>query len=249
MHFDYISSVPTVQGAIRLIINLEAQNDYTPGYPLVTRGVYYSSRMISAQSGTVFFKSHYEKFQKVYSVWICTNPPKKHQNTITSYQMIENNLVGDVQQSVKYYDLINVMMICLGASEDTEHEVLKLLDILLKDKISAEEKKKRLHEEFQIPMTQNIESEVGVMCNLSDGIEQRGIERGIEQGSILKLATQMMKKIQKYKTIEIIADELECEVGEIQQLYEFVRENSVNCGAEEIVKKFYEKNKESCISL
>ncbi|MFI3213077.1 MAG: hypothetical protein R3Y24_07015 [Eubacteriales bacterium] len=37
-------------------------------------------------------------------------------NTITSYQMIENNLVGDVQQPAEFYDLINVMMICLGAS-------------------------------------------------------------------------------------------------------------------------------------
>ncbi|MFI3214194.1 MAG: hypothetical protein R3Y24_12745 [Eubacteriales bacterium] len=203
--------VPTVQGVIRLIINLEAQNDYTPGYPLVTRGVYYSSRMISAQSGTVFFKSHYEKIQKVYSVWICTNPPKKHQNTITSYQMIENNVVGDVQQPAAFYDLINVMMICLGASEDTEYEVLKLLDVLLKDKISAEEKKKRLHEEFHIPMTQNIESEVGVMCNLSDGIEQRGIERGIERGETLKSIKIIKKQLQKQIQIDEIADLIEVE--------------------------------------
>lgn len=31
-----------------LIINVEAQNNFKPGYSLVTRGIYYCSRMISA---------------------------------------------------------------------------------------------------------------------------------------------------------------------------------------------------------
>ncbi|MGN0950892.1 MAG: hypothetical protein ACI4OH_09195, partial [Mitsuokella sp.] len=56
---------------IALIINFEAQNDFEPGYPLLKRALYYCSRMISSQYGTVFTKSHYEKIQKVYSIWIC----------------------------------------------------------------------------------------------------------------------------------------------------------------------------------
>lgn len=39
---------------IQLIINLEAQNDFNPGYPLLKRAVYYCGRMISSQYGTVF---------------------------------------------------------------------------------------------------------------------------------------------------------------------------------------------------
>ena len=35
---------------IRLIINVEAQNVFNPGYPLLKRGIYYCSRMISAPS-------------------------------------------------------------------------------------------------------------------------------------------------------------------------------------------------------
>ena len=62
---------------IQLIINLEAQNDFNPGYPLLKRAVYYCGRMISSQYGTVFVKLHYEKIQKVYSIWICTMPTKK----------------------------------------------------------------------------------------------------------------------------------------------------------------------------
>ena len=39
---------------IRLIINIEARNDFYPGYPLIKRGIYYCSRMISARYGTEF---------------------------------------------------------------------------------------------------------------------------------------------------------------------------------------------------
>lgn len=39
---------------IALIINLEAQNDFYPGYPLIKRGIYYCCRMISSQYGREF---------------------------------------------------------------------------------------------------------------------------------------------------------------------------------------------------
>lgn len=49
----------------RLIINIEAQNDFYLGYPLIRRGIYYCSWMISSQYGTEFIKSHYENIKKV----------------------------------------------------------------------------------------------------------------------------------------------------------------------------------------
>ena len=55
---------------------MEAQNQFYPGYPLIKRGIYYCCRMVSSQYGTVFTSSHYEKIKKVYSIWICTNPPE-----------------------------------------------------------------------------------------------------------------------------------------------------------------------------
>ena len=75
--------VPLSEEVVQMIINIEAQNDFYPGYPIIKRAVYYCTRMISSQYGTVFTKSHYEKVQKVYLVWICMNPPKERKNTIT----------------------------------------------------------------------------------------------------------------------------------------------------------------------
>lgn len=166
---------------IRLIINIEAQFKYYPGYPLSKRGIYYCSRMISSQYGVEFTKSHYEKIKKVYSIWICMNPPKKRRNTITRYHMTEDNLVGKAHEKVKNYDLLSVIMICLGGPDDKNYSgILKLLDILFTNKTGTAEKKKILQKEFDIHMTPHLESEVSAMCNWSDGIEEKGmVKRGL----------------------------------------------------------------------
>ncbi len=80
-------------------------------YPLIKRALYYCSRMMLAQHGTEFTESHYEKIKKVYSIWICPNPPKKDSNTITSYSIQENNIIGNFKEEVKNYDLIKVVMV------------------------------------------------------------------------------------------------------------------------------------------
>ena len=175
--------VPSSDEVIQMIINVEAQNDFYPGYPIIKRGIYYCARMISAQCGTVFTHSHYEKIQKVYSVWICMNPPQNRSNTITGYALTETQYVGKVKEEEENYDLMSAIMICLGKNEDeTEHVLLRLLDVLLSSDKKAKEKKDILEKEFQIPMTEKMETEVEYMCNLSDGVEQKGIQKGIEIG-------------------------------------------------------------------
>lgn len=168
---------------ITLIVNVEAQNDFYPGYPLVKRGIYYCSRLISSQHETVFVKSQYEKIKKVYSIWICANPPKERENTITAYSLAEQNYVGTVKEKKPHYDLMTVVMICLGSSKESESEgVLKMLEVLLSAEMKSAEKKEILAQEFRIPMTESFERRVGEMCNLSDGVEARGIEKGKEFG-------------------------------------------------------------------
>ena len=64
--------------------------------------------------------------------------------------------------------------------------VLKLLEVLLSPEKEPEKKKKILEEDFEIEMTTEIQEEVLHMCNLSEGIEWKGIEKGIEEGIKLK---------------------------------------------------------------
>ena len=181
----FYAIIPGTKETVQLIINVEAQNKFYPGYPLIKRGIFYGGRMLSAQDGTVFTKSHYEKLRKVYSIWICTNPPKKRENTITRYHITEENLVGNVHEKVKNYDLLSVVMICLskpdkenGKPEEEDNGLLKLLGTLLSRNTPPDEKKRVLRDEFDIPMTQTMEKEVSLMCNLSDGVWEDGLMSG-----------------------------------------------------------------------
>ncbi len=176
----FYALVPQSEELVSLIINVEAQNNFYPGYPIVKRGIYYCSRMISSQYGVEFTDAHYERIKKVYSIWICANPPKYRENTITRYVIQEENLVGDITERKKNYDLFSVVMICLGHDGDDKYTgILKLLDVLLSSEKEPEEKKKILQDDFDIKMTKELESEVQAVCNLSKGVEENGIKKGI----------------------------------------------------------------------
>lgn len=109
--------VPGTESRVGIILNVEAQNKYNPVYPLISRALYYCSRLISSQKARVFEHSHYEKPEKVYSIWICANPPKDKRTTITRYQLTEMNQVGQVKEPVENYDLMVVVMVGLGGPE------------------------------------------------------------------------------------------------------------------------------------
>ena len=177
------SIVPDSDERIALIINLEAQNDFYPGYPLIKRGIYYCCRMISSQYGREFTGPHYEKIKKVYSIWICMNPPKNRENTITRYRLIEEHMVGEAVELVRNYDLLSIIMLCLGGPDRKNYDgVLRMLDVLLGSETSEMEKRKILQDDYNIQMTLAMKREVTVMCNLSKGVEEKGIAKGIAKG-------------------------------------------------------------------
>ncbi len=175
--------VPGTRERVTIIINVEAQNDFYPGYPLLKRAVYYCCRMVSSQYGREFTNSHYEKIKKVYSIWICMAPPKYRENTITRYRLVEEHLVGEAVEPVENYDLLSVIVLCLGnADEENYGGILRMLDVLLSHETSEAEKRKILQDEYDIQMTQTMEEEVSVMCNLSKGVREKGIAEGMAKG-------------------------------------------------------------------
>ena len=206
----FTAVAPSDGKPIRLIINIEAQNNFHPGYPLLKRAIYYCSRMISSQYGTVFTKSHYEKIEKVYSIWICTMPTKKWAYTITRYRMREENLVGQTQAPREDYDLLTPILVCLGSKQYTELKgLLRMLNLVLLDNVSPESKTKTLKEEFHVQVTPHLEKGVAEMCNLSEGIEKRGEARGEARGQArgderrMKIVATNMIRRGKYSPEEI----------------------------------------------
>lgn len=177
----FVAMIPSSK-PMRLIINVEAQADFSPHYPLPSRAEYYSARLISSQKGREF-----------------TNPPKYRENTIytTSVRMKERS--GRMGRPINGYGLQRTAFIILGNEEKKEAEgVLRLLDVLFRSDKDVEERKRILEEEFHIAMNEDMEMEVRQMCNLSKGVEERGIRKGIIQGreeEKLNSIRSLMKKL------------------------------------------------------
>jgi len=213
---------PTAE-RIKLIINVESQKKFNPGYDIVTRGIFYCTRMVAAQKETEFKGSDYDSIKKVYSIWISMENPPYARHTITSYRMSEHPLYGSLPKK-KRYDLLELVLVCLGTpeAENKGNELHGLLDTLFSPELAPQEKETILYNDYHIETTVELEGGLREMCNLSDLIEERGIEKGIEQGERRCLLAQIQKKLAKGKSLEQIADELEEIVENILPLYEQV---------------------------
>ena len=97
---------------------------------------------------------------------------------------------------------MSVVTICLG-KPDTENYtgILKFLDVLLSSSRAATEKKKILEEEFGVAMSEELEREVLIMCNLSQGVKAEGREEGIgigrEEGIGIGEMRMLMRLVQE----------------------------------------------------
>lgn len=235
--------LPQGQEKIELIINIEAQKDFYPGYPLIKRGIYYGCRMISSQYGTIFTNSHYEKIQKVYSIWICFNPPEKRKNSINIYSVKEKNVVGKVKEKEADYDLLTAVMICLDSGKEEkegnhqegteESEILRLLEVLFSTERELKEKEKVLENEYGITMTYEEKEEVEKMCNLSEYVW----EKGLTYGELQNLVRMVLKKMRKDVSYEITAELFEEPVEKIRKIYEVAEKYAPEYDIESICRE------------
>ena len=178
----FYAYVPKERKRIKIILNLEAQKEFYPGYQIVTRGVFYGGRMISAQLDTEFEIPNYDDLKKVYSIWICVEAPQYIGNSISSYSLEKKDIVAGIPDNRQSYDKLSVVMICLNEKMEKKTEFLEMMNTLLSQTKTVEEKKRELEEKFHISMESKLGERVNLMCNLSDLVEERGIKKGKEEG-------------------------------------------------------------------
>ena len=78
-------------------------------------------------------------------------------------------------------DLLNIIMLGLAKSlpeHDETYELHRLLGALLSKELTIDEKLNIIGNEYDIPIEENFRKDVSVMCNLSQGIEEKGIAIG-----------------------------------------------------------------------
>ena len=174
---------------IKLIINVEAQNEDKPGYDISLRALFYCCRMISEQQGVEFTTDaddpvKYGNIKKVYSIWLCTETAQKRANSIERYSINREIIVGSNPDSPRY-DIMNAIIINISEKHDTggtDNQLINLLTDLFNEKIGAEEKIRKLNDDYGLKTTRNVDTEVTDMCTYADAIEQKGLSQGISQG-------------------------------------------------------------------
>lgn len=166
-----------------MIINVEAQYSTNPGYSLITRGIYYCGRMISAQMNTEFSHSNYDDLKKVHSIWICINPNRKElRGTMTTYSLAEHNVIGNTSANQSEYDKLQVTMVYLDKDFVNRSGIIGMLSTVFTNSLTAAEKATQLKDKYGMKVTDSIEGRLETMCNYSKGVYDAGKEEGMEKG-------------------------------------------------------------------
>lgn len=178
---------------IKILLNIEAQKNDTPGYDVSERAIYYGCRMISAQLGTEFTNHSddpvkYRNIKKVYSIWLCTESAETRANRIVRYRLNRELLFapdGTDTEDGNRYDLMQIAMIYISkkhTGHDSENPLIRMLTDLFNEEVEAQEKIRLLEKKHQLPMSDATKKEVVTMCKYTAVIEEKGLEKGRKEG-------------------------------------------------------------------
>ena len=187
----------------QVIINIEAQKDEPKKYQIINRAVFYISRLVSSQKQRDFVNMNYDDIKKVYSIWVCMG---MKENTMCHIHLTKDDLIGKHNWRGNL-DLLNIVMIGISDTlpeHDNTYEMHRLLAALFTDTLNAKQKIDIISKEYNIPVESDIEEGVSIMCNLSQGIEEKALEKGrsagIAEGRVAGIAEGRVAGIAQGKT-------------------------------------------------
>lgn len=219
IRFDIIFYVRMKDGISQVIVNIEIQKDEPAGYHILNRAVFYVSRLISSQKERDFVHSNYNDIKRVFSIWICMN---MSENSMDYIHLTDEKLLGSYPWKGRI-DLLNIILIGI-TNEIPEHEekyeLHRLLGTLFSMDISVDEKIEIIEAEYSISADGRIREDVSEMCNLSQGILERGEVRGEARGRSRAEAGFILNMHQKGYTLEQIADVAEKTIDEVKVIIE-----------------------------
>lgn len=190
--YDILFRVRTSRDAKKsygIIINVEMQKDKPTGYKLSNRAIFYACRLISAQKQREFEHMKFNDMVKVYSIWIVAN---MESNSVNHIHLAQDTLYGTYKWKGGT-DMINIVIAGItGKAQEVKETVspekadnvdlCRMLNTLFAVNLNHRERLRSLSDDFDIDIDKGLREEVEVMCNLGQGILERGQREGEKKG-------------------------------------------------------------------
>ncbi|MCD7732872.1 MAG: hypothetical protein LUH56_05475, partial [Oscillospiraceae bacterium] len=117
---------------------------------------------------------------RVYSIWICMNMDE----CIWNHVHLTNDAVMANHDWKGKLDMLNIVLLGLPKElppQDEEHKLHRMLSALFTLGLTSNERIDILENEYSIPAVHEFGEELNTMCNLGQGVYERGIEKGAER--------------------------------------------------------------------
>ena len=176
VRFDIIFYVRMKNGLSQIIVNIEAQKDEPTEYKILNRAIFYVSRLISSQKERDFVNTDYDDIKQVFSIWICMN---MDDNSLSHIHLTKDEMLKPCNWKGNL-DLLNIVLIGITneiPEHDEKYEMHRLIGALLSSELKEQEKLDIIEHEYNIPISQEFREDVSIMCNLSQGIEDKAIAK------------------------------------------------------------------------
>ena len=170
------SIVGRKNGLSQIIVNIEAQKDEPTEYKILNRAIFYVSRLISSQKERDFVNTNYDDIKQVFSIWICMN---MDDNSLSHIHLTKDEMLKPCNWKGNL-DLLNIVLIGITneiPEHDEKYEMHRLIGTLLSGELKEQEKLDIIEHEYNIPISQEFREDVSIMCNLSQGIEDKAIAK------------------------------------------------------------------------
>ena len=170
------SIVGRKNGLSQIIVNIEAQKDEPTEYKILNRAIFYVSRLISSQKERDFVNTNYDDIKQVLSIWICMN---MDDNSLSHIHLTKDEMLKPCNWKANL-DLLNIVLIGITneiPEHDEKYEMHRLIGALLSSELKEQEKLDIIEHEYNIPISQEFREDVSIMCNLSQGIEDKAIAK------------------------------------------------------------------------
>lgn len=161
------------------------QKSEPTSYNLINRAIFYACRLVGTQKQREFKHMNFNDIVKVYSIWIVAN---MESDSVNQIHFTQKTLYGTYKWNCDS-DLINIVIAGITGElkEETKEfnieqidgkELCRMLNVLFTNELNARERFQQLSENFNIVIDKDLREDVEVMCNLGQGLLEKGDARG-----------------------------------------------------------------------